>query len=97
MKILNCFTKFRWVITEGEGSWVGICNRLKITAEASTKEELMITIQSNMSTLFEDLYYENEWNEYAFKHSIEYRVIEDEGFVDVIPSPIYLNEKDKEI
>src|SRR5579872_2701466 len=96
-KTINIDTKFQWKILtpkNADDSYVGVCDRLKITAEAKTLNELILTIQSNMQALFLDLY-EGEPNgteyfKFAWDHSIEYKVKEDDGYMYINPGPIVI-------
>lgn len=93
MKILNVDTKFRWRILEPcaeDEDFVGVCDRLKITAQASTIEELIDVIQENTNYLFKDLCEHNDLNEYAFKREIAYKINDYEKYVDVAPLPVII-------
>lgn len=91
-KVIDIDTKFRWKILPDEsGTYVGVCDRLKLTIEAATIEELTDMAANAASMLFLDIYEEDgvtAFNQYAFNHSVAYTVSELDNYIDVAPTPI---------
>ena len=94
-KVIDINTKFRWKILPNEsGTYVGICDRLKLTIEAGTIEELTDMAANAASMLFLDIYEEDgvtAFNQYAFNHSIAYKVADLDGYIEVAPTPIIVD------
>jgi len=95
MKIINIDSKIRWKITQSEAGFVAVSERIKLTVEAKTKEELILNIQDSMSALFRQLHEDKSLNKYAFSHSIAYTISEQATktgdippFLDIAPPPI---------
>lgn len=94
-KTINIDTKFQWRIIspkDENDSYVGICDRLKLTAQAENLNELVSIIQEEMQVLFLDLYYSEEhgkeYFKFAWDHSVEFKVKEEDGYMYINPGPI---------
>jgi len=90
-KILDISTKFRWKITEGDKCFVGVCDRLKLTIQADSIEELTDMAANAASMLFLDLYMDNEFNQYTYDHSVEYKFTDVVDYIAVAPTPIIVS------
>lgn len=91
MKIVDIGTKFRWrVIKNPEGTYTGICDRLKLTIEAETLEGLADYAASESSMLLLDLWGKKEFNQYTFDHSIAYTITDITNIIEVAPTPFII-------
>ena len=94
MKIINVDTKLRWIIMEPQSkddSFVGVCNRLGLSLQASTLEELEIYINDATNVLFKDLYDTGDLNKYCFDHSIAYKIEDYNRYLEILPPPIIID------
>lgn len=95
MKILQFDTKFKWKIHEpldSTDSFVGICDRLKLSLQALTLEELLISIQVAITVLGEDLYETGDTNRFCFDRGIAFTIKDYEKEFDVTAAPILLSK-----
>jgi hypothetical protein len=94
MKILNIDTKIKWKILEprdSDDSYVGVSDRLGISVEAKTLDNLLIVIQESMDCLFKDLARHKEINSFCFNHSIAYRINDYSTNLEFTANPIIVD------
>lgn len=92
-RILNVTNKFVWKIIPTENGFTGVCDRLKLTTEAATIEELVDMAASASALLLADLYDTGEFNDYAFKHSVDHTFTDITNYMSVAPDPIVITAK----
>lgn len=93
--VIQIRTKFSWKVsppTADHDSYVASCPRLGLSVEAVDLDYLVVVIDDAMNALFKDLWEQKEFNEYAFKHSIDFTVTDDTHFVEVSPLPVIVEE-----
>ena len=94
MKIINIDTKLRWTILEPknkEDLFVAVCDRLGISIQASTLDELETDINDATNVLFQDLYDTGDLNKYCFDHSIAYKIEDYNRYLEILPPPIIID------
>lgn len=95
-KSINIGTRFQWKIVsypkDKEQTYMAVCERLNLTAEAFDTKSLIEMIQAKMQSLFLELYYFQpcgvDFFKHAWDHSIEFKVDEGIDFLYVVPGPI---------
>ena len=86
MKIINIDTKLRWTILEPknkEDLFVAVCDRLGISIQASTLDQLETNINDATNVLFQDLYDTGDLNKYCFDHSIAYKIEDYNRYLEI--------------
>ena len=94
MKIINIDTKLRWTIFEPkskEDLFVGVCDRLGISLQAGTLDQLETDINDATNVLFQDLYDTGDLNKYCFDHSIAYKIEDYNRYLEILPPPIIID------
>ena len=94
MKIINIDTKLRWTILEPknkEDLFVAVCDRLGISIQASTLDQLETDINDATNVLFQDLYDTGDLNKYCFDHSIAYKIEDYNRYLEILPPPIIID------
>lgn len=94
MKIINIDTKLRWTILEPknkEDLFVAVCDRLGISIQASTLDQLETDINDATNVLFQDLYDMGDLNKYCFDHSIAYKIEDYNRYLEILPPPIIID------